>query len=94
MAYVHNALYGQVVHSDITLELLWLTINMCSSDLTLGMYYQPPGSDLADLDLLFDSMCLLGPRRLDNIVLLGDFNIDHVCESPEVYSLSSIFGSF
>lgn len=58
-----------------SVEQMWLKLNIKSSKLIIGTAYRPPWLDVnIFLDALMDSVTSFS--RYDNIIVMGDFNID------------------
>ena len=60
------------------------------------LFYRPPSSNTCVLDKLFSTLCnLLDVSVFSNFYLIGDFNINFVCETSPFHSnLLSIVSSF
>ena len=66
-----------------------------SPDFTIALFYRPPCSNVYVLDRLFSTLCNLDVSVFSNFYLIGDFNINFVCEaSPFCSNLLSIVSSF
>ena len=63
-------------HPFTDLELLWLSIHRGNFRLTLGTFYRPPNAPVDILDQLQSSLQNIECSRFNNLVLLGDFNVD------------------
>ena len=71
------------------------TLNSTSPDLTVLLFYRPPSSNPAVLDVLFSTMCNLDVSVFDNFYIIGDFNIDFICANTSLYhKLLSVMSSF
>ena len=66
-----------------------------SPDFTITLFYRPPCSNVCVLDRLFSTLCNLDVSAFSNFYLIGDFNVNFVCEASPFYSnLLSIVSSF
>lgn len=84
-----------------TTEFECIVINIaCSvnpslgSDVSICLFYRPPGSVYSLLDTLFDTLCNIFVSLASKFFLIGDFNIDFLTPSFLYHKLLSIVTSF
>ena len=78
--------------SDI--EFLLLSIKKGHHTFSVGTFYRPPSSP-HDLDILHDTLYVLNPSYLLNLVLVGDFNVNFSNSiSPLFHKVSVLSDSF
>ena len=87
MVYVRDTIQSSLHPSLITptdTELLWICIRISHTKYTFGAFYCPPSSGEDPLLKLQQSLQLLNPSELQNLIICGDFNIDQgqVNQSP------------
>ena len=77
LIYVSNNLQSQLLKVDtFNLELIWIKIVADSLSLKLGVFYRPPSSPVGSIDSLECSLEDINPIDFNNVVLVGDFNIN------------------
>ena len=77
------------------MELVFLSISLPSSKkLCLGVFYRPPSSTSALIDLLTDTVALVNPAGYSRFLLLGDFNINMLKSSSNSTRLTNLMSGF
>ncbi|KAH9637965.1 hypothetical protein HF086_010133 [Spodoptera exigua] len=94
--YIRNGINARVrAHPEhSTVEQLWLGLTVNKTKLLIGTAYRPPWQDLElFLDAITASVSALGPY--DNIILLGDLNVNLLnSNSSKTRQLMDFFGNF
>lgn len=75
--YIKTGVRARVMQhpEQVDAEQMWLSVNMNGKRILVGTAYRPPWFDLSQfLDSITDSVTALAPY--DNIILLGDFNVN------------------
>ena len=74
MLIVHNSIPStQRQDLETDCELLWVDFSLAHSNLLVGVYYNPPGSDCGSLNQLRGSLATVPSSS--QVVLCGDFNL-------------------
>lgn len=93
--YVHNKYSYSRINVDTSVEQCWINLKIGNKFYAIGSVYRPPGSGYAQfLSVLEDTLSLVLPL-CDEVVLLGDFNIDmYKRHEPATSSLNSVFQTY
>ena len=90
-------------HQSNGIELLIITVHLCSQPLHIACFYRPP-SKLRDLSLLISTLSPLGPAFTSKLLLVGDFNVNvsaypspplmsHITTITSLFSLQQLIHS-
>ena len=95
LVYVRDTIQSSL-HPSLTsptdTELLWISIKISHTKYTFGAFYRPPNISEDPLLKLQQSLQLLNPSELRNLIICGDFNIDQgqVNQSPLSVLITSL----
>ena len=88
----NNYQYKLLVKGPLDTELLFISIIQGP---TIGVFYRPPSSPTAVMDILFDTLSSFDIHIFSNLILVGDFNIDTLSPNHYLYHhLSRILDCF
>ena len=76
---------GSVDFECLVLSVNSVTRNVSSPDFTVALFYRPPNSGHAPIDLLFSTFCNIFFLCSRNLYLVGDFNVDFLCKDSPLY---------
>ena len=93
--YVKESISFSVIHSESSIEQLWVKININRQHYAVGVVYRPPDSSYNEfLNILEQQLSLLLPQY-DEIFCLGDFNIDMLkSDSPSTLKFNHLLEAF
>ena len=57
-------------------ECIWIEIQLNHTQVLFGLFYRPPNSNAAYLASIEDSISLALDTQINNIIVIGDFNLD------------------
>ena len=88
----HIKLYYLVL---LAWELVFIPVSLSHNrKLCIDTFYTPPSASAAIFDTLFVVLCSLNNSLFSNLILLGDFNVDILSQSPLCRHLNSLQYSF
>ena len=80
--YVSNSvLCKTILCGPENLELLIVSLCKANFKLCLGVFYRPPSSHCDVFDNLCEALLTIDQSLFSNFILVGDFNVNFLCES-------------
>ena len=75
------------------IECLWIEVSSNRNKLLIGTFYRPPNSPSSTLESIENSIGLAYETNIDNILIVGDFNLDTLksVSSRKIQSLCQHF---
>ena len=94
--YVNDSvLCKTIVCGPADLELLIVSLCKANFKLCLGVFYRPPSSHPHIFDSLCEALLTVDTSHFSNFVLIGDFNVNLLCESSPLFSyICNLINSF
>lgn len=94
--YVSNSVLCKTIAcGPENLELIIASLCKVNFKLCLGIFYRPPSSHCDVFDNLCEVLLTIDQSHFSNFVLLGDFNVNYLCESSLLSShICNLVNSF
>lgn len=95
--YVREELKCETIQFDFDIEeggveSLWLNLKICNTNLVIGTIYRPPVVNISYLINLVDNVLPFLLSTYDNVVILGDFNVNFFNTGNKVSECFSTYG--
>ena len=92
--YVRNSVLCKTIAcGPENLELIIASLCKANFKLCLGVFCRPPSSHCDVFDNLCEALLTIDQSHFSNFVLLGDFNVNYLCESSFFYLLIFVISS-